>query len=167
MPRPTKMLRRRWTEACCDPSGTWIDPRCCKAIHKLSDMRVIAICAVLCGADGWVDVALFGEGKLKWFASFLDLPGGIPSHDTFGRVYARLEPEAFERCFVAWRSALVKCTWGKVISIDGKALRRSFQHALDKSSLGHLVSVFVGAIAWMRIAAGMVQLNCERTSLVQ
>lgn len=121
------------------------DPRGRNKIHRLSDMLAIAICAVICGAEGWVDVALFGKSKRKWFGTFLDLPGGIPSHDTFGRVFARLAPESLERCFVAWMSALVECTGGQLIAIDGKAIRRSFEHAWDRSSMAHLVSAFVGA----------------------
>ena len=62
--------------------------------HLLGDLLTIAICAVICGADGWVQVALFGQSKVKWFKTFLALPGGIPSHDTFGRVFARLDPQA-------------------------------------------------------------------------
>lgn len=120
------------------------DPRACNRIHKLTDMLVIAICAVICGADGWEDVALFGRAKHKWFQTFLDLPAGIPSHDTFGRVFARLDPDAFEECFVAWISSLAAFSGGQLIAIDGKAIRRSFEHAWDKSGMAHLVSAFVG-----------------------
>jgi predicted transposase YbfD/YdcC len=119
------------------------DPRGCNKIHKLTDMLVIAIRAVICGADGWEDVALFGRAKQKWFRTFLELPGGIPSHDTFGRVFARLNPDAFEECFVAWISSLAGCADGRLIAIDGKAIRRSFEQAWDKSGMTHLVSAFV------------------------
>lgn len=121
------------------------DPRARNSVHRLSDMLVIAICAVICGADGWVQVALFGRSKLKWFSSFLELPSGIPSHDTFGRVFARLDPAAFEACFTAWISSLAATAGGKLVAIDGKAIRRSFEHAWDKSGMAHLVSAFVGA----------------------
>lgn len=120
------------------------DPRGVNAMHNLTDMIVIAICAVICGADGWVQVEQFANAKRKFFASFLELPHGIPSHDTFGRVFARLDPDAFERCFSAWTTALAKAG-GKLISIDGKAIRRSFRHAWDKSGMVHLVSAFVSA----------------------
>ena len=122
------------------------DPRAHNVIHKLHDILVIAICAVICGADGWVEVAEFGCSKQAWFKSFLDLPAGIPSHDTFGRVFARLNPDAFERCFVAWTGALPVTTGGaKLIAIDGKSIRRSFEHAWDISGMAQLVSAFVEA----------------------
>ena len=121
------------------------DPRGRNKLHKLTDMLVIAICAVICGADGWEDVALFGRAKQKWFRTFLELPWGIPSHDTFGRVFARLNPEAFEACFVAWIASLAETTDGRLIAIDGKAIRRSFEHAWDKSGMAHRVSAFVGS----------------------
>ena len=119
------------------------DPRACNVIHKLHDMIVLAACAVICGADGWVEVELFARSKLAWFSTFLDLPGGVPSHDTFGRVFARLAPDAFERCFTAWTAALAGGSGGRLIAIDGKAIRRSFGHAWDKSGMAHLVSAFV------------------------
>jgi len=121
------------------------DPRGRNKLHKLTDMLVIAICAVICGADGWEDVALFGRAKQKWFRTFLELPWGIPSHDTFGRVFARLNPEAFEACFVAWIASLAETTDGRLIAIDGKAIRRCFEHAWDKSGMAHRVSAFVGS----------------------
>jgi len=119
------------------------DPRACNVVHRLHDILVIAICAVICGADGWAEVELFGRSKLAWFKTFLDLPNGIPSHDTFGRVFAALNPDAFERCFVAWVSALAQASGGQLIAIDGKAIRRSFERAWDKSGMVHLVSAFV------------------------
>ena len=121
------------------------DPRAANVVHRLHDVLVIAICAVICGADGWAEVEVFGRSKLGWFKTFLDLPGGIPSHDTFGRVFARLSPDAFERCFTAWVSSVAKVSGGRLISIDGKAIRRSFEHAWDKSGMAHLVSAFVDA----------------------
>jgi predicted transposase YbfD/YdcC len=122
------------------------DPRAHNVIHKLHDILVIAICAVICGADGWAEVEEFGLSKQIWFKTFLDLSGGIPSHDTFGRVFAKLDPDAFERCFTAWTSALPSTTGGaKLIAIDGKSIRRSFEHAWDKSGMTQLVSAFVEA----------------------
>jgi predicted transposase YbfD/YdcC len=112
--------------------------------HVLSDMLVIAICAVICGAEGWTDVSMFGRAKRKWFESFLSLPHGIPSHDTFGRVFALLDPTALERCFTNWTAALAQGSSGKLVSLDGKSIRRSFAHAWDASGMAHLVSAFVG-----------------------
>ena len=109
--------------------------------HELVDILVIAICAVICGADGWEDVALFGRSKQKWFATFLRLPHGIPSHDTFGRVFARLDPDVFERRFLAWVGHLAKAGVGRLIAIDGKTIRRSFDTAAKKSAL-HMVSAW-------------------------
>lgn len=113
--------------------------------HVLCEMLTIAICAVICGAEGWSEVEEFGHAKAEWFATFLELPHGIASHDTFGRVFAMLDPEAFERCFRNWASALARGSGGKLVSFDGKSLRQSFQHAWDKSGMAHLVSAFVGA----------------------
>ena len=84
------------------------DPRAVNTIHKLHDILVIALCAVICGADGWAEVEVFGNAKVAWFSTFLDLEHGIPSHDTFGRVFSRLNPDAFEKCFVAWTRAIVQ-----------------------------------------------------------
>jgi len=124
--------------------STLPDPRAHNVIHKLHDILVIAVCAVICGADGWAEVEEFGRSKQPWFKTFLDLPGGVPSHDTFGRVFARLQPDAFERCFVAWTTSL-QCGGQRLIAIDGKAIRRSFEHAWDTSGMAHLVSAFVDA----------------------
>lgn len=120
------------------------DPRTGNHIpHKLHDMVVIAVMAVICGADGWAQVELWGKCKLKWLSTFLDLRGGIPSHDTFGRVFGLLDPDAFERCFLGWMGAVVELSGGRLVAIDGKAIRRSFEHAWDKSGMAHLVSAFV------------------------
>ncbi|MEO6567636.1 MAG: ISAs1 family transposase [Opitutaceae bacterium] len=119
------------------------DPRGVNKIHKLSDLIVIAVMAVICGADSWAQVAQFGGCKQKWLATFLELPGGIPSHDTFGRVFSQLNPDAFESCFLAWMSALVELAGGRLVAIDGKSIRRSFEHGWDKSGMAHLVSALV------------------------
>lgn len=120
------------------------DPRTGNHIpHKLHEMLIIAVMAVICGADGWVQVELWGKCSFKWLSTFLDLSGGIPSHDSFGRVFSRLDPDAFERCFLAWMSAVVELSGGRLVAIDGKAIRRSFEHAWDKSGMAHLVSALV------------------------
>ena len=117
------------------------DPRASNHVHRLGDLFAIAICAVICGADSWVDVAMFGQSKRAWLSTFLDLERGVPSHDTFGRVFARIHPDAFERCFSNWMASL-KVQGQRLIAIDGKSIRRSFEHAWDKSGMVHLVSAF-------------------------
>ena len=112
--------------------------------HHLSDILVISICAVICGAEGWTQVEEFGRAKLKWFRTFLTLPNGIPSHDTFGRVFAKLAPEAFEKCFLKWIEALAHKRHGRLIAIDGKTIRRSFDHADNKAAI-HMVSAWCQA----------------------
>ena len=129
--------------------------------HVLSDLLAIAICAVICGADGWSAVEEFGHSKARWFATFLQLPHGIPSHDTFGRVFAALDPPEMERCFMAWVAALVRTCGGKLVSFDGKSLRQSFEHAWDKSGMAHLVSAFVGANRLVLGQLAVPQAGCD------
>lgn len=112
--------------------------------HLLLDIVVIAICAVICGADSWVAVALFGKAKLAWLKRFLELPNCIPSHDTFGRVFARLKPEQFERCFLQWIAAVSDITAGQVVAIDGKTVRRSHDRGIAKGAI-HMVSAWATA----------------------
>jgi len=121
------------------------DPRRHNTRHKLIDILTIGLLAVICGADGWVGVVYWAKSKQDWLKTFLELPDGMPSHDTFGRVFAKLNPEAFEQCFRQWISALVELSGGKLVAIDGKSLRRSFEHGWDKSGMSHLVSAFVQA----------------------
>lgn len=110
--------------------------------YPLTALITIAICGVICGAEDWVGVALFGKAKRDWFATFLDLPGDTPTHDTFARVFARLDPDAFEACFRAWTNALVGELSG-AIALDGKTLRRSFDRASGKAAV-HMISAWAG-----------------------
>jgi predicted transposase YbfD/YdcC len=109
--------------------------------HNLMDIVVIAICAVICGADGWLDVEAYGLAKYDWLKSFLQLPNGIPSHDTFRRVFCLLDPAAFLECFQHWIDALSEGLGIKRIAIDGKTMRRSFDKKSGKAAL-HLVSAW-------------------------
>src|SRR6185503_19525142 len=112
------------------------DPRIDRSkLHKLIDILVIAICATICGAEGWEDFEVFGNCKLDWFKSFLELPNGIPSPDTFRRVFARLDPQQFQAAFLDWVRSITRLTDGEVVAIDGKQLRRSHDSASGKSAV--------------------------------
>lgn len=112
--------------------------------HRLDELVIIAILAVICCTDNWQEVAQFAWAKRKWLKTFLELPHGIPSHDTFGRIFAAIEPEAFERCFLAWIQALAKVRPGELIAIDGKTLRHSFDRASGKAAI-HMISAWSSA----------------------
>lgn len=109
--------------------------------HSMTDILVISICGFICGIDNWVELEEFGEFKKEWFETFLELPNGIPSHDTFGRFYAALDPEAFSRCFTKWIQSVAEVTEGEVVALDGKTLRRSFDRASSKAAI-HMVSAW-------------------------
>jgi len=99
------------------------DPRRHNHLHKLHDILSIALMAVISGCAGWVDVEEFAIVRHDWLKTFLDLPNGIPSHDTFGRVFARLDPNAFEAVLLKWTGNLVDLSGGKLVAIDGKSIR--------------------------------------------
>lgn len=109
--------------------------------HQLLDIITIALCAVICGAESWVEMEQFGRAKQRWLTQFLPLANGIPSHDTFGRVFARLDPGQFEQCFLSWVQTLASRSAGQVVAIDGKTLRRSHDRTNGKAAL-HLVSAW-------------------------
>jgi predicted transposase YbfD/YdcC len=117
------------------------DPRESNRRHLLIDIIVIAICAAICGADNWVDVELFGRAKLAWLRQFLALPHGIPTHDTFRRVFARLDAEQFQACFAEWVQAVSQVLAGQVVAVDGKTVRRSHDRSIGRQAL-QLVSVW-------------------------
>lgn len=118
------------------------DPRTGNAkAHIFLEILIIAILAVICGADGWSDVELFGKNKKAWLKTFLELPKGIPSHDTFGRVFARIKPEEFQKRFIEWVQAIEKLTAGQVIAVDGKQLRRSHNQETGKAAI-YMVSAW-------------------------
>ncbi len=100
------------------------DPRAEHSIdHLLIDMVIITICAVICGANNWVEIENYGHAKREWLETFLELPHGISSHDTLMRLFARLKPNELQQCFLSWIEAVTQITKGQVIAIDGKSLR--------------------------------------------
>jgi len=118
------------------------DPRTGNAkTHIFLDILIIAILAVICGADGWSDVELFGKTKKTWLKTFLKLPKGIPSHDTFGRVFAKIKPDEFQKRFIEWVRAVETLTAGQVIAVDGKKLRRSHDRQNGKEAI-YMVSAW-------------------------
>jgi predicted transposase YbfD/YdcC len=117
--------------------------------HLLLDILIIAVCTLLTGGEGFQDMELFGKSKRQWLQTFLALPHGIPSHDTFGRVFARLNPTRFQECFLSWTRAVAALTQGTLVSLDGKTVRASFDRATAASPL-HMVS------AWCSQNGGLV-----------
>jgi predicted transposase YbfD/YdcC len=130
------------------------DPREDNARHDLLELLVIALCAVLCGAEDCSDMALFGRAKEAFFREFLTLRHGIPSHDTFSRVFRLLDPAKFHACFLVFMRRFSETVQG-VIAIDGKTLRRSFDRASQKSAL-HLVSAWA---AEQRLVVGQLAVD--------
>jgi predicted transposase YbfD/YdcC len=120
------------------------DPRRYNRRHKLLEIVVIAICAAICGAEGWEDIELFGETKEEWLREFLEQPHGPPSDDTYRRVFAALDAEEFQRCFMDWIEAVEELTQGQVIAVDGKTLRRSHDRSQGKKAL-QMVSAWASA----------------------
>jgi len=119
-----------------------IDPRIDRRKeHKLIDMIVIAICGVICGAEGWTDIENFGNSKLPWLKTFLELPHGIPSHDTFGRVFSMLDAQQFQLAFYEWVLAVNEIVQGQIINIDGKRLAGSEDKFLGKRAI-YMVSAW-------------------------
>lgn len=115
-----------------------------RKLHKLIDIITISICTVICGADTWEDIELFGSSKHEWFKQFLELPNGIPSHDTFARVFARINPEQFQKSFISWIQSISKLTSQEIVPIDGKTLRGSYDTSDDKAAI-HMVSAWAAA----------------------
>ncbi|MEA3643861.1 MAG: ISAs1 family transposase [Lamprobacter sp.] len=138
------------------------DPRCpINRRHLLGELIFIVIAATLCGADTWVAIAAFARAKEDWLRKFLTLPHGIPSHDTFGRVFGLLDVDKFEACFRSWSHSLCNLIAGEIIAIDGKTLRRSHDRCHGLPAL-HLVS------AWAtenRVVLGQVATDAKSNEI--
>lgn len=118
------------------------DPRAAHRInHKLLDILIITICATISGADNFAEIAEYGRAKEEWLKTFLELANGIPSVDTFERIFARLKPEELQRCFIGWMEAVHKVSEGELINIDGKTLRGAKERGSSRSLI-HMVSVW-------------------------
>jgi predicted transposase YbfD/YdcC len=152
------------------------DPRVARArVHSLLAILTIALCGVICGAESWVEIAEFGRAKAAWFATFLDLPSGIPSHDTFGRVFARLDATQFEAGFAAWMQAVAAVLPLRpleppevqaVVALDGKTLRRSHDRLAGHLAL-HLVSAWASANRLLLAQVAVADKSNEITAFPQ
>jgi predicted transposase YbfD/YdcC len=118
------------------------DPRAANAWHPLGDILAIAIMAVMCGCQGWVAVETWARGNQHWLRSILALPHGIPTHDTFDRVFGLIDPLKFEKCFQQFTAALVKGSRGLFLAVDGKTARRSYRNRWSNTAV-HMLSAFV------------------------
>jgi predicted transposase YbfD/YdcC len=144
------------------PFAELTDPRqAMNQRHKFIDILVIAICAAICGADDWEAVELFGQSKEPWFKTFLELPNGIPSHDTFWRVFRYLDPEQFQHCFMRWIAAIQTVTAGEVVALDGKQLRRSFDTQAGKAAIA-MVSAWASG---NRLVLGQRQVDTKSNEI--
>jgi len=121
-----------------DPRRTFLND------HRLINIITIALCGVIAGAETWTDIESFGNSKQEWLSRYLDLENGIPSHDTFGRVFALLDPEQFQAHFLSWVQAVFEVTDGQVIAVDGKQLRHSYDKASGKAAI-YMVSAWATA----------------------
>jgi len=142
-----------------DAFGDLKDPRSRSPEHALIELLVVAIAAILSGADSWVGIATWGEAKIDWLRQYLKLANGVPSHDTFGRVFSMLDAKHFEACFMRWVGGLCQGLKGKVVAIDGKTVRRS--HRLGQGAI-HLVSAYCGAL---RVSLGQVKTEAKSNEI--
>jgi predicted transposase YbfD/YdcC len=121
------------------------DPRTSYLVeHTLLDIVALTICAVICGAETWEGIESYGHSKVDWLKTFLQLPNGIPSHDTIARVFSLLEPTQLQTCFISWVKSIAKLSLGEVIAIDGKSARNSYDTDNGKGMI-HMVSAWASA----------------------
>ncbi len=135
MPEAAVASLEEWFGEVPDPR---VEGRC---DHKLIDLIILTVCAVICGADSWTGVETFGKAKEGWLRRYLELPNGIPSHDTLGRVFARVNAEAFQASFSRWVAAVFRMAKGQVVALDGKTVRCSHDQAIGQEAI-HLVSAW-------------------------
>jgi hypothetical protein len=128
----------------CDAFAHVSDPRSANARHRLCDIFVMALCAVIRGAEGWEDLEEYGQAQAEWFPQFLKLPHGIPSPDTFRRVLSRLKSDELTQCCVSWTEVLRESLDGAIVAVDGKTRRRSFDRAASQGAI-HMVSAWANA----------------------
>ena len=134
--------------------GDLADPRIDRTkFHPLSNIIVITLCAVICGAQTWEDIEAYGTQKIAWLRTILPLEYGIPSHDTFGRVFARIDPDMFQKSFFRWVWTISALTDGEIIPIDGKTLRHSYDTSTHKGAI-HMISAWASA---QRLVIGQVK----------
>ena len=129
--------------------------------HLLIDIMVIAICAVICGAESWKDMRLWAQAQQSWLKRFLELPNGIPSRDTLRRVVSRLNPDEFQACFLRWMKGLSHATNGQLVALDGKTIRRSMDTANDQKPL-HVVSAWA---AEQHICLGQIAVDAKSNEI--
>ena len=118
-----------------DPQTTYL------VEHPLLDIIALTICAIICGAETWEEIEAYGQSKHDWLKRFLELPNGIPSHDTISRVFALLEPNQLQECFVRWVKSIAELSLGEIVSIDGKSARHSYDKGQGKGAI-HMVSAW-------------------------
>ena len=129
--------------------------------HRLLDIIGLTISAVICGADSWVDIELYGNAKEEWLRSFLALPNGIPSHDTIARLFAALDPEQLQACFLDWVRSVAQLSAGEIVAIDGKTLRHSYDTGSDKGAI-HMVSAWASQ---NRLVLGQVKVDAKSNEI--
>jgi predicted transposase YbfD/YdcC len=129
--------------------------------HKLIDIIVLTICAVISGAEGWEAIEAFGEEKQDWLRKWIKLENGIPSHDCIARVIARIEPSKMSECFIAWVQSVSELTLGEVVAIDGKTARRSY-NGKDKLGAIHMVSAWASQAG---LALGQVKTEAKSNEI--
>ena len=139
------------------------EPRRGEPVYPLQNILFIAVCAVISGADDFVAIAKFGRTKIDWFAKYLDLSAGIPSHDRFNAILAQIRPAEFEQCLLNWITSLQEISDGQIVAIDGKTLRRSYDKASGKSAI-HMVSAWATA---NHISLGQVVVEEEMAQILR